>query len=51
MAKKLNGKIKSTITISNGNKKVVKPKLGKGTGGVFTARIINDVKEKEKNNG
>lgn len=27
-------------------KKPIKPKMGKGTGGVFTARILADVKKR-----
>lgn len=31
-------------------KKAIKPKMGKGTGGLFTARIIADVRSKNKDN-
>lgn len=32
-------------------KKAIKPKMGKGTGGLFTARIIADVKSRKKTMG
>lgn len=41
------GKIKVKV---EANKKAVKPKLGKGTGGLFTAKILAHVKAKKESN-
>lgn len=39
-------KVKVKVEPKKG-KKPIKPKLGKGTGGIFTARIIADVNKKK----
>lgn len=48
MAKKGNTTVKTKVTPTTKKSKAVKPKLGRGTGGLFTAKIIADVKSKEQ---
>lgn len=45
--KKVKGKMKAKVTTSKA--RAVKPKLGRGTGGLFTAKIVAHMKEKKKN--
>lgn len=40
-------KVKCTLTKE---KKAIKPKYGKGSGGLFTARILAHTKKKDKGN-
>lgn len=46
------GKIKAKIkvTVKPQKKGPIKPKMGKGTGGVLTGHIIADVKARKSNN-
>lgn len=37
---------KAKVKVKVEAKKAIKPKMGKGTGGIFTARIIADVNKK-----
>lgn len=45
-----NNKTKGTIKgkISTSTKKAIRPKLGKGTGGIFTAKIVAHVQKEKK---
>lgn len=46
--KKVKTTVKAKVTPTTKKSKAIKPKLGRGTGGVFTAKIIADVKSKQK---
>ena len=42
--------VKVKCTLTKENKKAIKPKYGKGSGGLFTARILAHTKKKDKEN-
>ena len=44
--KKVKTKVKAKVSPAKG--KAIKPKLGKGTGGLFTAKIVAHIQEKKK---
>ena len=49
MSNKIRTKVTATASPS---KKAIKPKMGRGTGGIMTTSVklmVNDVKEKKKN--
>lgn len=45
--KKVKGEVKAKV--STAKSKAIKPSLGRGTGGLFTAKIVAHMKEKKKN--
>lgn len=47
MAKKVKATVKTNVT-PKAKSKAIKPKMGRGTGGLFTSKILADVKAKEK---
>lgn len=48
MAKKVKATVKAKATPTTKKSKAIKPKLGRGTGGLFTAKILANAKAKEK---
>ena len=50
--KKVKTTVKAKVTPTTKKSKAVKPKMGRGTGGIMTTSVklmVNDVKEKKKN--
>lgn len=48
MAKKVKATVKAKTSTTSTKSKAIKPKLGRGTGGLFTAKILANAKAKEK---
>lgn len=44
--KKVKGKVTAKVSAAKG--RAIKPKLGRGTGGLFTAKIVAHIQEKKK---
>ena len=52
MAKKVKATVKAKVTPTTKESKAVKPKMGRGTGGIMTTSVklmVNDIKDKKKN--
>lgn len=47
----MGNKVKVKVKVNAKKSKPIKPKMGRGTGGLFTARIIADVRNRNKENG
>lgn len=47
MGKQIKGKVSVKVTTKKSSEPI-KPKMGKGTGGIMTARILADVQKKKK---
>lgn len=51
MAKKVKATVKTNVT-PKAKSKAIKPKMGRGTGGIMTTSVklmVNDIKDKKKN--
>ena len=52
MAKKVKTTVKAKATPTAKKSKAIKPKMGRGTGGIMTTSVklmVNDIKDKKKN--